>query len=192
MPSKLFDTEISNLVRATEVNIKKIERYNGDFVCVALNEWRYATRHVVDMDLSDPSDENRTQAVRHFKRAYFDSSDILLDCLLEKLEDLHLGFRDYASIVQRYVKDYPDKMKLARAAKEFHRDAEDMKNREESYRTVSGHCDMLESFIEELEDTSVCWRPEIAKAIRSDRMKFWGFIIGAATLGVSIVSLFLK
>lgn len=181
MTSDISNEAIRQLVLDTEDNIKKIESYNEDFAVVALNEWRYATHHAIDMMCGLDSGDNRTQVVCHLKRAYFDSADILLNCLLEKFEDMHRVFRDYASIVRDYVKDYPDKLKNAKEAKRFHGKASQIESRENFYEEIKKLCQKLESFVEELEDTEDDWRPLVRKARNKDRLWAWGII--AAVFG---------
>ena len=41
--------DIRRLIDGTEANIKRFETLTGEFPCNVLNEWRYATRHVVSL-----------------------------------------------------------------------------------------------------------------------------------------------
>lgn len=182
MTSDLSNEAIRQLVLDTEDNIKKIESYNEDFAVVTLNEWRYATHHAIDMMCGLDSKDNRTQAVCHLKRAYFDSADILLNCLLEKFENMHRVFKNYAPIVRDYIKDYPDKLKNAKEAKRFHGKASQIENREDFYEEIKKLCQGLEAFVEELEDTEDDWRALVRKARNKDRL--WAFGIIAAAFGV--------
>lgn len=182
MTSDLSNEAIRQLVLDTEDNIKKIECYNEDFAVVTLNEWRYATHHAIDMMCGLDSKDNRTQAVCHLKRAYFDSADILLNCLLEKFENMHRVFRNYAPIVRDYIEDYPDKLKKAKEAKRFHGKASQIENREDFYEEIKKLCQNLEAFVEELEDTEDDWRALVRKARNKDRLWFWSVV--AAIVGV--------
>ena len=180
MNSELSDSAIRQIVLETENNFKRTERYNADFVSIALNEWRYATRHIVDVMCHVDESENRTRAVCHLLRARFDSYDILLDCVLDRFRELHEEYRDYASIVKGYVKDYADKIAVMRRAREVHltsRDA-DAKGREGLYAEIAEVCEKADAFVKELEDTADDWRAEIRKSKRTERIVLVGVAAG--------------
>lgn len=189
MTSDLTDAEIRNLVSETEANFKKIESYNGDFVCVALNEWRYATRHIVDMICHIDEKDNRTQAVCHLKRAYFDSYDILLDSLLYRFDELHNEYRDYASIVTGYIKDYSQKIKAARIARDIHCQAQDREKRESLYGKIGEACASLENFIREIEDTADDWRSDIRQQVKKDRLVLFGVVAGVLAAIPTVITI---
>ena len=145
-----------------------------------MNEWRYATRHVVDVLCHHEEGENRSRAVSHLRRANYDSYDILIDCILARFKELHEEYRDYASIVKGYVRDYSDKIAVMRRAKDIHRlSAEsECEGRNALYAEIAKVCDKAESFVNELEDTADDWRAEIRKSKRTERIVLVGVAAG--------------
>lgn len=190
MTSDLTDDQIRKLVSNTESNFKRIESYNGDFVCVALNEWRYATRHIVDMMCHVDEKDNRTQAICHLKRAYFDSYDILLDSILFRFDELHDEYKNYASIVKGYVENYAEKVKIARLAKEIHAQAQDPQKRDDLYHKIGKSCDDLESFVKDIENTADDWRSDIRQQIKKDRLVFVGVAAGVLAAIPTLIMIF--
>ena len=69
---------VLDLLERTEANLKRIEIYNKRFVCLSLNEWRYAARHFATYNVTGSEEEQR-KALSHLKRAYYDSCDVLID-----------------------------------------------------------------------------------------------------------------
>jgi len=154
-----------------------------------LNEWRYATRHIVDMMCRQDEDENREQAVCHLRRANYDSYDILVDCILARFKELHEEYRDYASIVKGYFKDYADKVSVMRRAKEIHRVSKDsdQKGRDAIYGEIADVCNQAEAFVKELEDTADDWRAEIRKKKRNERIALVGVAAGVIAAIIALV-----
>lgn len=189
MSSNLSSESIRQLVVETEANIKKIETFNVDFVCTTLNEWRYAVRHIVDIFCGIEEEENRVQAINHLKRAYFDSSDILVDCLLEKFEMLHSEYKDYATAVRNCVPDYAQKLATVRAAKKLHATLRDSEDRETHYSELKDSCVAVERFIEEIDSCSDEWRSEIRNMRKKDRLAFCGLAFTAVSAIVAVVAL---
>ena len=105
MPSDQ-SVDISDLVCATESNIARITAVSGKFAVPCLNEWRYATKHVALL-LKDPNDSvQREKAIGHLKRAYFDSSDILLTVLLDSLRRVFEDVGAYSDIAAKVIPGY--------------------------------------------------------------------------------------
>ena len=50
---------ILELLEKTEAYLKRIEIYNKRFVCLSLNEWRYAARHFATFNVTHDADEER-------------------------------------------------------------------------------------------------------------------------------------
>lgn len=190
MTSKEFGKQLGELVDATERNLKKIESFNGDFILTALNEWRYATRHVVDAMCGIRDEENRTKAVCHLQRAYFDSCDILLTCILSRFYSMHDEFRDIASVVAKHVKGYAEKCNRIREIAELYRSVKRSDKREDFYEEIAKACDDAEEIVKAFESTADVWRDEIRRTRRNDRLALVGVAIGVATLVVGIIALF--
>ena len=190
MTSKEFGRQLSELVDATEINLKKIESFNGEFVTTALNEWRYATRHIVDAMCDIRDEENRTMAICHLHRAYFDSCDILLTCILSRFYSLHDEFRDIASVVAKHVEGYADKCDRIREIAKLYTSVKKSDKREELYTEIAKACDDAEKIVNAFESTADVWRDEIRRTRRNDRLALVGVAIGVATLVVGIIALF--
>lgn len=105
MPSDQ-SVDISDLVCATEGNIARITIVSGKFAVPCLNEWRYATKHVALL-LKNPADTvQREKAIGHLKRAYFDSSDILMTVLLDSLRRVFEDVGAYSDIASKVIPGY--------------------------------------------------------------------------------------
>ena len=190
MTSNEFGSQLSELVNATESNLKKIECFNGDFITTALNEWRYATRHVVDSLCDIQNEENQAKAIRHLHRAYFDSCDILLTCLLSRFYSLHDEFRDVSSLVAKHVSGYAEKCARIREIAKLYRSVRTSDKRKDFYKEIAKACEDTEEIVNAFESTADVWRDEIRRTRRNDRLALVGVAIGAATLVVGIISLF--
>lgn len=114
-----------DLIDKTEENLKLIEQISGDFMAPVLNEWRYAIRHVISTFIKhDFSGIEAQKTIGHLKRAYFDSCDILIDCQLNVLVNLHKKCLGYYEIVSKIVPQYPSYLDKVRKAQSLHREAQ--------------------------------------------------------------------
>lgn len=180
-----FDEHLVSLIDKTEENLKKIEILNGRFVCFSLNEWRYATRHVMRYHLSGDDEESR-KALSHMKRAYFDSCDILLDCLLNRVCMLDDEIRGYANIVAQVVPDFKKARIAIHAARDAHYSAQTISgdDREAQYGILCAHCLELEKYLDNMAATQDVWQEDIRKQKSRDRLPLIWTAIGIA---VSII-----
>jgi hypothetical protein len=179
------DGELLDLLDKTEGNLKRIEILNKSFVCLSLNEWRYATRHIVQYMVSGVQEEKH-KALGHLKRAYFDSCDILLDCMLNRISFLDDEIRGFANVVAPIVPDF-DKSRIAiHAAKQAHFSAQSIPRdeREKAYDLLCGHCAELEKYLSNMDATKDIWQADIRKQMRRDRLPVIWTVIGIA---VSII-----
>ncbi len=179
-------TEIPALIEKTERNLKLIEEINGEFVYPTLNEWRYATRHVASL-LATPEDEEEcNKAVSHLKRAYFDSCDILLDCILARIRDYGLCYHGYASIVSQIVPDFQNGILATRDAQMAHRKVQltHGEEREKNYDALTGHAERLLRFLDALTTTESTWAEDIRRQKQRDRLPI---IIAVITIAVTIL-----
>ena len=172
---------IGELVAATERNLKRIESVSRNFLAPVLNEWRYATRHVVNL-LNAPEDgEERRKACAHLERAYLDSCEILLSLLIDDCRDFREQVGDYADILRTFVKDYDSwlaKIRLAQKAQGESVDAD----RFARAKRLAASCEDLTAF---LETVSLCRDDlfvRIARERRKDRRD--GILLVCAVLGV--------
>ena len=113
------------LIDKTEANLKLIEQISDDFLTPVLNEWRYAIRHIVSTFIQKEfSGIEADKAVGHLKRAYFDSTDILLDCQLNIIRMFHQKCLGYSEQIQKIIPDYPNILEKVREAQKLHRSAQ--------------------------------------------------------------------
>lgn len=179
------DEQLLALIDKTEENLKRIEIINGRFICFSLNEWRYATRHVMRYHASGDTDESR-KALSHLKRAYYDSCDILLDCLLNKVAMLDDEIRGYANIVAQVVPDFQKSRIAIHAARDAHYSAQTISgdDREKQYDALHAHCEDLEKYLGAMAATQDVWQSDIRKQKSRDRLPVIWAAIGIA---VSII-----
>lgn len=178
------------LLDKTERNLKRIERINDSFVCFALNEWRYATRHVVNfMRAGNPEEESKV--VGHLKRAYFDSCDVLLDGLLNMVAQYEVQFGGYASLVAGIVPDFKEAYAKVWEAKELHLEARSFneESRESRYDGLEPYCEALSEFVGNLGKSRDIWLREIRAQRRRDRMPVIWTAIGI-TVSIILAILF--
>lgn len=99
--------DINDLVVATELNISRISAISNKFALPCLNEWRYATKHVALLLVNPDDSVHREKAIGHLKRAYFDSSDILLTILIGTIRESFDEIGNYFDVATKIFKDYP-------------------------------------------------------------------------------------
>ena len=177
---------LDSLLSKTESNIKLIQEFGRAFLCAVLNEWRYATRHVVSLMMKPGDEEETRKSVSHLKRAYYDSCDILIDCLLQRIADYSCEYVGYAGVVAVLVPDFNQHTIEVRAAQAAHRKAKSCppEKREEEYESLTEHVENLLKFAELLEATKDVWMEDVRKQKSRDQLPIIWTIIG---IGVSIV-----
>ena len=177
---------LGSLLSKTESNIKLIQEFGRAFLCAVLNEWRYATRHVVNAMVRPDDEEEIRKAESHLKRAYYDSCDILIDCLLQRIADYSREYIGYTGIVAALVPDFNQHNLEVRAAQAAHRAAKSCpsEKREDEYESLSCHVENLLKFAELLEATKDAWLEDVRKQKSRDILPIIWTAIG---IGVSIV-----
>ena len=173
--------ELDGLLTKTEANLKLIQEVGGDFVYPMLNEWRYATRHIVNL-LVKPNEADFQKTIGHLKRAYFDSCDILLNCLLQNIADHYDAFRGYASIVNQIVPDFQQhNLRMHEAIRVRERIASAKGDaRESEYDALAPYIVSLMEFARLLSSTRVNWIEDIRKQKLRDRLPVLISIVGIA------------
>jgi len=178
------------LLDKTEQNIKRIEKISSEFVVPVLNEWRYATRHVFTFlqrfhtgDAALRNEEHR-KATSHLKRAYFDSCDILIDCLLSKIQGYTDDYDCYIDIAKSYIPEYSELRKLSRKAWHEHAEANNFTAdmREANYESLEAYNNALWEFLRTLDDNAAACDSAIRKKQRSETFVIVGImatVIGA-------------
>ena len=182
-------SRLADLLDRTERNIKRIEAVQGDFPAVALNEWRYATRHVVSLLEGDGGEEERRKAEDHIARAYFDSCDILLDCLLERAR-VHLAtYSAFPEIPASSVADYPRVLRTIRDAHRLHGETQGFTVAEKAarYAELEAVIGSLSEAVDALDVAGPTMSSALRRERRKDRMTAWGFV--ATLLGLVLAAL---
>ncbi len=173
-------SELAKLLDGTEANAKRIQALKGKFPVAVLNEWRYATRHIVNLLEKDAGEEEMSKAENHLARAYYDSCDMLLDCLLDRIREYDEAYGDYPEILAATIPDYPLHRQAIRNAHKIHSTSQgfvDAKKRER-YAELASHIEPLNKAVEAYDDA----RDEIVvacrRAKRKDSLAFTIAIIG--------------
>ena len=187
----LFEIDrLLTLVDKTENNLRLIERFNGNFALPVLNEWRYSTRHILvaNFKSDDAAAEANVRAMRHLQRAYFDSCDLLIDCLLTEIRTRKESYRGYEATVLAVFPEYSEVLaKVRRSSTEVDCILSDKEHaREEKYL-------LLEPVIKELEEVVAVFDDhEVAVniAIKKAWFKFvWQILIGLSSMAALIVAI---
>lgn len=176
-----------SLVDKTEANIKLIEQISSSFAAPVLNEWRYATRHVLAAFAGDgQSDENARKAVNHLKRAYFDSCDIVLDCQLHALRRIHERCLGYAEAVVKVVPDYPAWLETVRDAQRRHREAQTTygEAREAAFDSLAPSIKALDEILDRLSFHA----DEMAAAVRRAKTNV-RLTVAAKSAGIAVAAI---
>lgn len=173
--------ELEALLNETEANIKLLEVYSKGFVTSVLNEWRYATRHMLGV-VFDPNDEESfKRTVAHLQRARYDSYDFLLVYQIDEIKKFRDYYLDYTEVIKPVIPDYGNWQIRLNAAVRLHRDWFGKDKREMYYEQVKTTNAELEIFLSTLENT----REECSRLIRKFtwkvRWQTFGWIV--ATLG---------
>lgn len=198
--------KILDLVDKTEFNLKKAEKYSGELVIPVLNEWRCGTRHIISATQNpNASVSERASALGHWRRAYFDSCDILINFQLERLAEVHTVCRSYPEAVAIVLPKFWEYVQTMRRIQKMHeaaiRKTADEKERE--YDSLSQPIRELDAIIEAIDNSEADLSFAIADARRRDEKEdsknsnnWWLTLIGAvaavATLALTIYSCFLK
>ena len=182
---------LRDLLSKTEKNIKIIEAVNGNFALAVLNEWRYSTWHVLSacLDEEGKKEEQMARAERHLRRSYFDSCDLLLDCLLDRVGAWRHGISGYESVVTGVFPQYAAVIDAARAAQKasIEVDSYTSDDRVAKYTTLESSIVAMQTALEQICDAE----PIVCSAIRKAKIKtIWQFIIGIATITGVLIAIF--
>jgi len=122
-----------------------IERINGEFITPVLNEWRYATFHFMNVVQKRNFDEEFGKANNHFRRAYYDSSEILIEVLLSIIKGYISKYAGYQDVILKINKNYQQDRETIREIKRWlNNPSEELsKNREKYCDTISEKCRTL-------------------------------------------------
>lgn len=130
MPSESSadDAEQRSLIRdefdKAEKVLKRYERVGGATLVAAINQLRYAGRHIIDADINgipeQKRDEHYRRAICHCHRAAFDVREATVIFLLDSIQK----FTDQAKacdfdIVTRFIPDYTERLTKASDAQKL-------------------------------------------------------------------------
>ncbi len=171
--------EIATLLDDAEQNLRLIEGYTDCVAAPILNEWRYATRHIVDAYFNPDDLATLDRVHSHLKRACYDSFGMLLTYQLRKIDSFRSSYVGYSSIVQNYVSDYAEwQLKIDEAWQVF-----DLLpggcEKEEMHVQVKRICRDLQLYIRRMSATQGDWQDEIRKLKFKSRFQN---IVGVATI----------
>ena len=199
-------SEILDLVDKTEANLKKAEKYSGELVVPVLNEWRCGTRHIIAATQNpNASEAERTSALGHWRRAYFDSCDVLINFQLERLAEVHAACRNYPEAVATVLPKFWDYVQTMRRVQKMHEAAarKTAEEKEREYDSLSVPIQELAGIIEAIENGEADLSFAVAKARRNDEKKdsenrsnwwlaFVAAVAAVVTLALTIYSCFFK
>ena len=177
-----FRDELFSLHNKTEHNLKIVEGFTNEFAVPILNEWRYGSRHIANSLTLDLAEEEQTKALGHWRRAYYDSCDIVLNCQLERLSEYHCRWRGYTDVVKEVISEYTKHLSDIRSIQKIHEEAKCSthgRDRQQAYDSLQPSIDALSKILDEIETN----KDAVDCAICRARAKHWGgIIIAAATL----------
>ena len=181
---------VLELLNKTEANIKLIESLGDGFVTPVLNEWRYVTRHIVEAEFGDDKSksENLQKCESHLKRAYFDSCDIIIVCMLAKLAAFNSRYLKWADVVVKVVPDYPKYIDRCRLAQRKHLEAQSVhgEDRVAAFDSLTAVISDLREITDVLEYNSC----QIAIEVHKAKVKsFWEGFAKAGTVIATAVAI---
>ena len=198
--------QILDLIDKTEANLKKAEKYSGELVVPVLNEWRCGTRHIIAATQNpNASEAERTSALGHWRRAYFDSCDVLINFQLERLAEVHAVCRNYSEAVATVLPKFWNYVQTMRRVQKMHEAAarKTAEEKEREYDSLSLPIQELDAIIETIDNSEADLSYAVAKARRCDEKKdsegrnnwwlaFVAAVAAVATLVLAIYSCFFK
>lgn len=182
-------SELAKLLDGTEANAKRIEAIKGEFPVPVLNEWRYATRHIVNLLAKGAGQDELSKAKNHLSRAYYDSCDMLLDCLLDRIREYDEAYGDYPEILAVTIPDYSRHRQAILDAHDIHSVSQGFVDdqKRERYAELAKHIQPLDEAVKAYDRSRDDIVTACRRARRKDFMGTWGFIIGIVSLVVTLV-----
>ena len=180
------------VIAATEENLRRISCVNDGFVAPALNEWRYATRHMAELLENPGGGIEREKAMRHLERAYFDSSDILLTVLLDAFRAFSEDFGEYLDVVQSVMPDFSRWRGEMREARRFLLDARRGDGRFEVARRMDEISAGLFVILDEIDGNREALAARVKKERRRECRELAALLVGIVAAVAAVVALFLR
>ncbi len=186
---------VRELLDETERNIKLVELESCDFIVPVLNEWRYATRHVVNL-LACPDDrEELDKAVRHLKRARYDSYDVLVTAQFMQLREFEDEIGHYADCVAKFVPDYAEWQMRLEDIRQRRRDALKSDSRETFYDCMRDANEQIGVYLGKLRSTRPLWTSDIRRTERRNTLASIGVyaaVFAAVLQGLQVLISFFR
>jgi len=179
--------EVERLFSKAEDRIKIVERINKNIVIPAVNELRYAGRHILwslNAEAGYDKISHIEKAKSHCKRAIFDASEGgTLFCLanIDKFLDDYRNTTVLSDVMPSYAEDLAFVKKARMNSHSHKRDEEKEQIYDEYYEDMEKLEDILLKFSES--------RPQINKKMQAERWKFlfgWAGVIAAVATVTSL------
>ncbi len=171
--------ELLSALTDTEKNLKLIENYTDAVAVPILNEWRYATRHIVDVYFNLDDKDALDKAHGHFRRACYDSFGMLMTYQLAKIDNFHRTFFGYAGIVRKYIENYNEWQIKVDEARRLYDMLPETNEKDGFYEKVKAVCGELQGYIRILNATQNSWMGEVRSQKHANMFKY---IVGIATI----------
>ena len=148
--------QVIELVDKTEQNLIHAGKYREEFATPILNEWRCGTRHIITAVLNPKASSLELQAaLEHWRRAYFDSCDVILTFQLIKLSEIHSTYKNYPELVATILPNFWTHVQTMRKVQKTHELAA-QKSAEEKvaeYDSLVAPMTELDKIIDELDNS---------------------------------------
>lgn len=182
MPSLNY-SEVVQLYCDAEKRLKKVEHLTSDLAIPAINQLRYAGRHLVRIlgNCAQDSQKELEQAENHCKRASFDACESGLIYCLENFKALQQDFNK--TPIGPHFPDYIKAREIFNDAREFI-DITPESTREDFYKAIDGHLDKLI----EIDKKLPYIREEINKFLEAERRTTKKIIIGLIIAAIAAIA----
>lgn len=186
--------QVIELVDKTEQNLIRAGKYREEFATPILNEWRCGTRHIITAVLNPKASSLELQAaLEHWRRAYFDSCDVILTFQLIKLSEIHSTYKNYPELVATILPNFWTHVQTMRKVQKTHELAA-QKSAEEKvaeYDSLVAPMTELDKIIDELDNSEADMAFAIArqkeKEAKMERSELKNDIQQSRTFIVSVV-----
>ncbi len=184
--------ELETLLDETEANLKLLEVYSQGFVTSILNEWRYATRHMLSVVFDPNNDEAFNRTVAHLQRARYDSYDFLLVYQIDEIKKFRDFYLEYVDIIKTVIPDYLQWQGKLNAAVRLHRSLSGSARREDYYAQIKQTNAELEQYLVTLEDTRGDCLRLIRKFTWKARWQAFGWLCATASAIATLIGFICK
>lgn len=183
--------EIRKSFHQAEISIKTCENSTGELPAGAINELRYSCKHLIEF-LENEDQEHLAKFFRHCKRANYDSKELIIIFLKQKISDILNQFIKNEDIAQDVLKEkYFEILNSKRKTDNFLTEAtESLDSREVYLEKIQEVIPILEQNLEVLQDSLPTIQRKIRRTFFYDNLKIIGATIAIIGIVLSIFSLF--